>query len=132
VLYIGEEILLPLTASVKNVGPASVISIAGKIALGDTWHSVDEILQSIRDQGTLHVVVNLSGVPFIDSAGLGLLVMNLSKMKAAGGTIKLAEPQSRVQSIIELTRLTGLFPIYATEEDALNSFGVGSTAAPVQ
>jgi anti-sigma B factor antagonist len=109
-----------------------VISIGGKIAVGDTWHSVDQILQSVREQGTRQIVVNLSAVPFIDSAGLGLLVMNLSKMKAAGGTIKLAEPQSRVQSIIELTRLTGLFPFYATEEDALNSFGLTGIATPVQ
>jgi anti-sigma B factor antagonist len=113
---------MPLTTVVRNVGPAAVIAVVGKIALGETWNSIDELLQKQRDEGTRQIVLNLSGVPFIDSAGLGLLIMNLAKMKAAGGMIRLAEPQSRVQSALELTRLTNLFPIFETEQEALNSF----------
>ncbi len=113
---------MPVTANLKSGGPLSVISIAGKVSAGETWSPVAQILDQVRSEGARKVVVNLSGVPFIDSAGLGLLVMNLSKMKAAGGLLRLAEPQDRVQSAIKTTRLTDLFPFFATEQEAINSF----------
>jgi anti-sigma B factor antagonist len=122
---------MPITTDVQTIGPASVIAIAGKIGVGETWHSLDEVLEEMRNGGVRQIVLNLSGVSFLDSAGLGILVMNLSKMKAAGGRLLLAEPQSRVQAAIQVTRLTGLFPIFASVEDALNSFEAPSLAPTV-
>lgn len=121
-----------LTTDLKKVGTASVISITGRFTLGKPAESVRAVIDQVLSDGGQNIVLNLAGVSFIDSAGLGLLVINITKAKAAGGEVKLAEPQERVKDVFELTRLTKLFPLYASEQDAINSFDSAGVAAPVQ
>jgi anti-sigma B factor antagonist len=99
-----------------------VVSLTGRVLLGRTAEAVREVIDQELSEGVQNIVLNLAGVTFIDSAGLGTLVADLAKMKAAGGMLKLAEVQERVKSALELLRLTALFPLYATEQDALDSF----------
>jgi anti-sigma B factor antagonist len=129
---VPEDFLLVLTTNLKKVGTASVVSLTGRVTLGKTAEAVGEVIEQELSEGVQNIVLNLSGVTFIDSSGLGTLVANLAKTKAAGGMLKLAEPQERVKSALELTRLTGLFPLYATEQDALNSFNAAGAEALVQ
>ena len=121
-----------LTTNMKKVGTASVLGLTGRVTLGKNAETVREVIDLQLSEGIHNIVLNLAGVSFIDSAGLGILVANLAKAKAAGGMLKLAEPQDRVKNAIELTRLTGLFPLYATEQDALNSFKPSAVEAQVQ
>ncbi len=106
----------------KQVGSEGVLSLSGKITLGEASQTVRTALEDLLKNGNTRVVINLADVSFIDSAGLGILTMNFASMKAAGGLLKLAEMQERVREALEVTRLTRLFPPYATEREALESF----------
>jgi anti-sigma B factor antagonist len=68
------------------------------------------------------VVLNLSGVSYIDSGGLGTLVGVYSSARAAGADIKLAGLTQRVQDVMQVTKLVTVFEVYDTEKDALNAF----------
>ena len=70
---------------------------------------------------TRQLVLDLSAVEMIDSAGLGELVAVLKLARASRSTIKLAAPSRRVHALLKLTNLSSLFEIHGTKEDALGS-----------
>jgi anti-sigma B factor antagonist len=120
------------TTGIRKVGTVSVVNLAGRVTLGKAAESVRELIDQLLAEGAPQIVLNLAEVSFIDSAGLGVLVANLAKIKAAGGMLRIAEPQERVKDALELTRLTKLFPLYSTESEALDSFSQVETVTQVQ
>ena len=117
---------LALELIVRRLGPIVVVSLKGKITLGEASQSVRNTVEQLVNENCPNIVFNLLGVPYIDSAGLGALTMSYTKTKAAGGLLKLAETQVRVKDALEMTRLTRLFPLYATEKEAIDSFETDS------
>lgn len=73
--------------------------------------------------GNQRIVLNFKGVPYADSAGIGALAFNFSNIKAAGGRLVVAEAQQAVREVLDVTRLSQLIPMFATEQEALSSFG---------
>jgi anti-sigma B factor antagonist len=74
------------------------------------------------EEGKNNMVVDLGGVRFVDSSGLGALVSGFKNASARNGNLKLASLQPQVQSMFELTRLHRVFEIFNSSEDALASF----------
>jgi anti-sigma B factor antagonist len=64
----------------------------------------------------------LSGVPFVDSAGLGEIVRAANNAKKAGGAAKLATPTDRIVDLLRIAKVQGFIESYATEDDAVRSF----------
>lgn len=73
-------------------------------------------------QGQMQVVLDLSGVTFVDSSGLGALIACLRQVTGAGGDLKLSGLQPQVRALFELVRMHHLFSIYNTQEEAARSF----------
>lgn len=69
------------------------------------------------------VVLDMSGIEFIDSAGLGSLISSLRQILAKSGDLKLASPTTRVQVLLEVTRLDRVFQIFQNLEEAVAAFG---------
>lgn len=69
--------------------------------------------------GHRSVVVDLAGVAFIDSSGLGMLVAGLKHARQAGGELRIAAPGDQVRTVLSLTRLERVLQPYATLDDAL-------------
>lgn len=67
-------------------------------------------VKSIVDGGSRHLVIDFSGVQFMDSSGLGALVGSL-KYIGAGGVIEIAQPCDAVQKVLRLTRMNKVFPV---------------------
>lgn len=80
-------------------------------------------LSLLVEEGRVRLVMDLSGVDFIDSSGLGLLVGALRGVTKMGGDIKIASPQNPVRAIFELTRLHRVFGIYNDRTSAEKAFG---------
>lgn len=70
-------------------------------------------VKAIVDDGARHLVIDFSGVQFMDSSGLGALVGSL-KYLGAGGTIEIAKPCDAVQKVLRLTRMNKVFPVRDT------------------
>ena len=81
-------------------------------------------LMDFLENGDKVIVINLSEVDFIDSSGLGAMVLILRKI-GADGRIKLCKLKEGVKSIFELTRLDEVFEIHKSEEGALESLKTG-------
>ena len=73
----------------------------------------------LLDAGEQHMIVDLAGVSFIDSSGLGALLSGYKNANLRSASFVLAGLQPRVQSMFELTRLHRVFEIFPTVEDAL-------------
>jgi anti-sigma B factor antagonist len=87
-----------------------------------------ELKEAIRervDAGQVDLVVDLSGVPFIDSSGLAAMVSGLKAARQAGGSVKLAGPSEQALTVLRLTKLDRVFALYADRAAALGALKEG-------
>ena len=77
-------------------------------------------LHSLVEDGHTRVVVDLSGVDFIDSSGLGALISGLKVARQAGGDLRIAAPSRQVTSVLELTNLNRVLRAHAEAESAFD------------
>lgn len=84
--------------------------------------SAAKLRQAVDDtvnHGTNRVIVDLSGVPFMDSSGLGALVGAFKRATGAGGAFRIAGPSHQVRDVISIMRLDQLLPPYLNVDAAL-------------
>jgi anti-sigma B factor antagonist len=72
--------------------------------------------------GTAKVVVNLNGVDYIDSGGLGILIGLLVSARNRGGELKLVSPNQRIKELLRRTSLDNIFRVYGNNEEAVAAF----------
>jgi anti-sigma B factor antagonist len=94
----------------------------GKIMGGPDAGAVKERLHQLIDEGKKKVVVDLSGVSWMNSSGLGILIGGLTTMRNAGGDLKLAGTTDKVQNLLMVTKLITIFESYDTIEEAVASY----------
>ena len=112
---------MALKISSKKVNGVTVVYCSGRIVFGDETASLRETVKNLLGE-SLQVVLNLGGVSYIDSGGLGTLVGLYTSAKAAGGNVKLANLTQRVRDQLVLTKLVTVFEFYDSEEQAVASF----------
>ncbi|MCK6557457.1 STAS domain-containing protein, partial [Candidatus Binatia bacterium] len=79
-------------------------------------------LHQLVRNGQVKVVLDLSGVNFMNSSGLGMLIGGLTTVRNAGGQLKLANPAERIQSLLVITKLSTVFTTHKSVEEAIDSF----------
>ena len=99
-------------------GDLCIVNLQGRIAEHDAG-VLGEKLRAAIEGGARDIVVNLSEVPMITSAGLGAFMVAHKGCRAKGGSVRLAGAQPLVRQVLETTKLTKLFGVYATVADAL-------------
>jgi len=107
-----------MPVSARNIDNAVVLDLTGRFdaaAKQDVQHAIDEAM----DTGTSHLILNLAGVPLVDSAALGLLAVNHNKFKEKGGKLSLVNPQPEVRLILDMVAMPKLIPSFNSIEEAL-------------
>lgn len=104
----------------------TVLDCHGRIVFGDETSALRKMVNQLLASNT-RLILNSSGVNYIDSGGLGTLVYLHTSARKAGGTIKLAGLTERVGDLLQITKLLTVFEVYSDEVQALNAFY--STAA---
>lgn len=112
---------MSLAMDSRFVGSVYVIRCSGRIVSGNESKMLDEAMQRGMREFT-RVVLNLSGVDRVDSAGMGLLVRYLWHLRNRRGDLRLAASSEFVTSLLKMTKLDTVFHIYADEEAAIISF----------
>jgi len=102
-----------------------VVELAGRFDAA-TAPGVKDELHRLIEEGRSKLVLNLSQMEFIDSAGLGALVSCLRRAAAEGGDLRLAEVPPFCRSIFELTRLTRVFAVGDSEATAITGLSENS------
>ncbi len=105
----------------RMAGTTAILELNGRFDTCETA-PVAEWLGCAADAPPAHVVVNMAGVQFTDSAALALLVQGLKRCRAHGGDIHLCELQPPVRTIFEVSRLSSVFRIFSSEAEALDAF----------
>jgi len=115
-----------LISQVRHEKGGTVVELEGRFDATSSEETKAGFRELI-DEGHVNVVVNLSGITFMDSSGLGVLVSSLRYAVVQGGDVRLAEVPEYCRSIFELTRLTRVFDINESEQEALKAFGSASS-----
>ena len=108
---------MELGLDVRKLDGHSVVDVKGEIDVY-TAPKLREKLIELVSEGSYHVVVNLEGVDFLDSTGLGVLVGALKRVKAHDGSLSLVCTQDKILKIFKITGLTKVFPIHSSVEEA--------------
>jgi len=103
---------------------ATVVRLKGMLD-ASTAKAFKENLTALIQERRLNLVLDLGGVGFIDSSGLGSIISVLRQTHQEGGDVKLAAPQERIRAIFELTRLDKVFDICEDTETAIRRFTAG-------
>ena len=98
-----------------------ILSLKGRLTVGEA-STVREQCNAVAAGGNVNVLLNLEHVEYIDSTGLGALVICFTSLKKAGGSLKLVNPNKRNVELLLLTKLHTIFEVFADEQDAVNSF----------
>lgn len=107
---------------IRKAEDVVIVDLKGKLTAGLGDQILRDTIDALLAEGWTKVVLNLSDVTTLDSAGLGELVAGLRRCKAGGGRLKLFNANERVHSTIYIARLLPIFETYATEKDALAAF----------
>jgi anti-sigma B factor antagonist len=119
---------MALTTKVRRVGNVAIVDLNGKITLGENTGILRDELRSLLSQGTKGILLNMQGVSYVDSAGLGELVGAYTTATNQGGSVKLLHLQGKMKDLMQITKLHTIFPTFDDEQAALSSFGASASA----
>jgi anti-sigma B factor antagonist len=118
----AQEDFVDLSLTTRDEGDRTVVAVGGEIDVY-TAPKLREQLVDLVNAGRYHLVVDMEGVEFLDSTGLGVLVGGLKRVRAHDGSLRLVCTQERILKIFRITGLTKVFPIHDTVSEALTAVG---------
>jgi len=113
---------MPLQGTCRERGDVAVVDFSGKITLGEGSSTLRKTIRELVEKGYRKIVLNLSDVDYIDSSGIGELVIAYTTVRNAKGELKLLNLTKRVHDILQITRLYTVFDVQSDEEVALRNF----------
>jgi len=114
---------MSLKLNTREVKDILIIDLSGQLTMGEAVASVRDEIQDEVSQGARKVLLNLAGVSYIDSAGLGELIAAYTSVKNRGGQLKLLSLTKRVHDLLQITKLSTVFELHDDEKEAIASFG---------
>jgi anti-anti-sigma factor len=101
-----------LDVSVNQIAPdTAVVTLSGALTLGTSLMTADNKLQGLIKAGTIKIALDMSSVPYIDSAGLGAIVHAYGLAMEMQGSMRLCSISSKVESLLRMTRMDTFLPI---------------------
>ncbi len=100
----------------------TLLDLIGRITVGDAASTLRAHLYQLDAAGVCNLILNLAQVDYIDSTGLGVLVVGFTSLRNRGGRLKLVNLTPRNIELLVLTKLTTVFEVFNDEQDAVNSF----------
>ena len=118
---------MQLKMNTRNVDRVTVVECSGRIVFGDESAALRENVKKLLENNK-QIVLNLGGVTYIDSGGLGTLVALYTTARNAGADVKLAKLTPRVGDLLQVTKLLTVFDVYETEDQAVKAFRTAAVA----
>jgi anti-sigma B factor antagonist len=103
-------------------GEVAILDLDGKLTMGEDSVTLRDKVRALLADGSKRILVNLAGVGYVDSSGLGELVSAFATAKRENATLKLLNLTQRVHGLLQMTKLLTIFETFKTEEDAVRSF----------
>lgn len=106
----------------KIEGDVAVLSVMGNMMGGPDTMDLHEKVKSLSADGVKRVVIDLKGVKWMNSSGLGVLMACMTTLNNSGGKLKLSSVTEKVKSLLIITQLMRIFDTYENSERAVASF----------
>jgi anti-sigma B factor antagonist len=90
----------------------AVVTVSGRLALGGETEKLDAALTKLLEQGIKSFVFDISRLDYVDSSGVGMLVSCLTRIKKAGGVMKVAGASPRIRRIFSMTGVESMMSLY--------------------
>ena len=103
----------------------AIIDLTGRLTVGDEVLRFRDRMQKLIESGQRSIIINLAQVDYVDSTGLGTLVMCYTKLQRLNGKVGLLNLTRRSIELLVMTKLTTIFEVFNDEQNAVNSFFPG-------
>ncbi len=113
---------MPLDVQRREIEEIVILDVSGRLVVGPEASDLRRVFDHLTAQRQSRIILNLKEVDYIDSTGLGTLVIGHSAAKDGGGDMKLLHLSKRSAQLLILTKLTTVFEIFDDEQAAINSF----------
>ena len=117
-----------MTISERTRGAVVILDIEGRITVQDGSAQFRAFVRHLFLRGQLNVVLNLTGVPYIDSTALGEIVRAYTTTMHMGGALKFLHVGGRVRDLFHVAKLMPVLEVFDTEADAVASFGAATSS----
>jgi anti-sigma B factor antagonist len=112
---------MSLELTTKEREGVTIVTMKGRLTVGEASAPREKVNELVA-AGKVNIIFDLAGVDYIDSTGLGGLVICFTSIKKAGGALKLLNLNKRNIELLVLTKLHTIFEVFSEEQDAVNSF----------
>jgi anti-sigma B factor antagonist len=106
----------------RTVGTIAILAPKGYLTGGDETDELEQKIKALAEAGNKHLIINLAETQHLNSTALGVLISAHSSYVRRGGQMKLCSVDKRIENIFVITKLSLVFDVYATEEQAIASF----------
>jgi anti-sigma B factor antagonist len=106
----------------RQAGDVTILDLSGEVRIGEGSVALRDSIRKLVDDGKKKVLLNLAGVKYVDSSGIGELIANYTTLSRQGGQLKLLNLTEKIQNLLVITKLLTVFDAYEDEGEALKSF----------
>jgi anti-sigma B factor antagonist len=127
---------MALEQNVRQIGDVTILDLRGRLSLGEalafgpgSGSVLGQAIRELSKNGKMKILLNLAGVTYVDSSGVGQLTGALMSARNQGAELKLLKPSNHVLNLLRITKLTRVFDVQQDEAAAIQSFSRGGAEA---
>lgn len=106
----------------RQAGDVTILDLSGAVRMGEGSLVLRDTTRRLADEGKKKILLNLGGVNYMDSSGIGELIANYTTISRQGGQVKLLNLTDKIENLLVITKLLTVFDAYENEAEALSSF----------
>ncbi|MGE0128478.1 MAG: STAS domain-containing protein [Blastocatellales bacterium] len=107
---------------IRTSGSVTILDLNGNLIIGRSEESLREAVKNLIEEERRFLLLNLSGVPTIDSSGIGAMIKSFTSVKEANGKLKVMKPSRMARQLLSITGLLSVLETYEDETSAVSSF----------
>jgi len=111
-----------INISERQAGDITILDLTGKVTIGEGSVALRTTIRRLLGEGKNKLLLNLAGVGYIDSSGIGELVSSFTAVNKEGGVLKLLNLTQKIQDLLAITKLLTVFDVYDSEAEALSGY----------
>lgn len=127
---------MALSCGIRQRNDVTILDLSGLLSLGEPYALgpecglvLGEKVRELVDKGQKKILLNLAGVRFVDSSGVGQLTGAFTTARNRGADLKLLKPTAQVRNLLKITKLDTLLDVRDDEDNAMEAFAKGAAAS---
>ena len=106
----------------RQADSVTVLDMQGRITIGEGSVALRNAIRKLLEEGKKNILLNLAGVSYVDSSGIGELVSSFTSVNKEGGKLKLLNLTQKIQDLLAITKLLTVFDTFEAEQEAVDSY----------